>query len=511
MHRPLSTSAGRRFGLRTGAVIGSVISLVTATFVLGLADRGSAAVSVGGAPHVPSSGLLFGTTEDGTSSTLGTMESKLGRSLAISRVFSLWDDAQPASAVTSNLNAGRVPLISIMPKRRNGSKVSWASIANGSRDSDITRQATQLRDIGRPVMLAFHHEANLASGYGTPADFRAAFRHYVSVMRAHGTTNVSFVLILSPHTTYSDWYPGSAYVDWVGTDAYNFGVCTPTRPAWHSLQYIAQPFYDWASTTGKPVVLAEWGVPNDPSDPGRRAQYISAAGQTLAAWTNVKAAIYFDEVGSCDWRLGGSVSAMSAFTTLAHSSLANGRPTAEVLPAATIGAAPLSTTLNLGHSTGGNSKTGTGIASWSLSFGDGTSTSGKGMPGTVKHTYKGGTWTIALSVTDTGGRIAATTTSIVAAAAPTVNEGSPIAATTSTSTVPSWVQTNSLTGSYYIEWGTTTGYGHRTAVAKLPGKTFQQSVHVLLSGLTKGVKYHWRGVASTAAGTRTGVDSTFRQ
>ena len=438
------------------------------------------------------------------------MESRIGRSLAVSRVYSLWDDSQPVYAVSSNLAAGRLPLLSIRPQLRDGTKIPWASIAAGTYDSDIIRQADQLKAIGKPILLAFHHEPNLATGYGTAADFRAAYQHYVTVVRGEDATNVAFAVVLTPNATPADWYPGDAYVDWVGADVYNFGACTASRPAWTSLADLAQKFYTWASATGKPIVFAEWGVPEDPSAPDRRADWINDAATTLSGWPDVRAVIYFDEQGSCDWRLTGSDSAVQAFAALGHLPLANGRPTAGLAPDSSLGVAPLTVNLDLSRNTGAHFATGCGVDHWKLYFGDGSSTSGTGNPPTIAHTYVAGTWTVSLSITDSGGRTATTSTVIISAAPPSVNAGSPTARTADTATVPAWIQTNSLTGSYYMEWGTTSAYGQQTDVVTLPGKSFQQSVTAVLTGLTPGVLYHWRGVATTAAGTQAGVDKTFR-
>ena len=69
-------------------------------------------------------------------------------------------------------------------------------------------------------------------------------------------------------------------------------------------------------------MLAEWGSAEDPALAGRKAQWITEAGATMRSWPMLKAAAYFDEPGSCNWRLDSSSSSQAAFTTLATSSWA---------------------------------------------------------------------------------------------------------------------------------------------------------------------------------------------
>ena len=44
----------------------------------------------------------------------------------------------------------------------------------------------------------------------------------------------------------------------------------------------------------------------------------------MKAWPKLKAAAYFDEPGSCNWRVDSSSSAQAAFVTLARSNWAKG-------------------------------------------------------------------------------------------------------------------------------------------------------------------------------------------
>ena len=107
-------------------------------------------------------------------------------------------------------------------------------------------------------------------------------------------------------------------VDWVCTDGYNWA---PARSdPWRSFQSIFQSFYDWAKTTGKPIMIGEFGAIE--RAPGEKAAWIRAIGPTLReAFPEVKAIVYFDEDkyenGShFDWRLDATPASYAAWNDL---------------------------------------------------------------------------------------------------------------------------------------------------------------------------------------------------
>jgi hypothetical protein len=89
-------------------------------------------------------------------------------------------------------------------------------------------------------------------------------------------------------------YPGDAYVDWIAWDPYNRN--TP----WLSFSAMVTPFYDWLTDNGyggKPFMLAEYGVVEDPANPAAKADWFTAAGQSLTdgEFPNLKVVVsYFD-------------------------------------------------------------------------------------------------------------------------------------------------------------------------------------------------------------------------
>ncbi|MDX6644759.1 MAG: hypothetical protein QOK40_486 [Miltoncostaeaceae bacterium] len=98
----------------------------------------------------------------------------------------------------------------------------------------------------------------------------------------------------------------------------------------------------------------------------------------------------------------------------------------------------------------------------------------------------------------------------VAPLQPPVAATSPAASLTATSAVLNGQLTvGALQATYRFDWGTTTAYGQQTPAATLAPSAAPQPVSATISGLTAGTTYHFRLVATSAAGTSTGADQTF--
>ena len=95
---------------------------------------------------------------------------------------------------------------------------------------------------------------------------------------------------------------------------------------------------------------------------------------------------------------------------------------------------------------------------------------------------------------------------VAAAAAPSASTGPVTAVGPTTATVSASVNPNGTSTTWWVEYGTTTGYGKETAKTSAGSGTSSVAVSPTLTGLTPGTSYHYRVVAASSAGTAHGGD-----
>src|SRR5262245_39435644 len=199
-----------------------------------------------GSPGYPDSGTWFGSTVNAQhygfndhQEGLLYFEGLIGRKIAIQRLYYAWDEPFPTDFEYWLSDNGRFVLLSWGARRLDGSVIRWKDIASGAQDAMIDARANDLKAFGEPVYFIFHHEPE-GDPNGTAADFISAFQHIRNRFEADGVTNVSYVWTLMAYTFRSHgadaWYPGDAYVDAVGADAYNFFTCPTHNEEWMSFE-----------------------------------------------------------------------------------------------------------------------------------------------------------------------------------------------------------------------------------------------------------------------------------
>jgi len=96
------------------------------------------------------------------------------------------------------------------------------------------------------------------------------------------------------------------------------------------------------------------------------------------------------------------------------------------------------------------------------------------------------------------------------AASPTVATRPAASITTTAATLQADVNPHGNATTYSFQWGTSTAYGAQTPAHTAGSGTVVKRVTFHLTGLTPGVRYHYRVIASNADGTSTGGDRSFK-
>jgi PKD repeat protein len=384
-------------------------------------------------------------------------ESTTGHKLAYTRDYLLWDSPFP-TAYEQWLGArGTMPLISVKPQTMSGAAVPWASIATAQPGSAIYTQlkrwADAIKAFGYPVYFTFNHEPEAAASnnFGTAADFIAAWRRVHDVFVAEGAANAKFMwtmtsfafIVPTSDRRYAwNWYPGDAYVDALGADAYTAFTCDNPGGVWHPLAYQISGYLKFgAQHPNKPMWLPELGVVEDAKTSGRKAQWIKDSQDLFktAPYQQFAGVAWFNETRpgtACDWRISTSASAQAAFSAMAQDPFYQG--------SAQFTSPAVSASFNVKCSAlscafDGSGSTGSAPLTYNFSFGDGATSTLTSPP----HSYGSpGTYQVTLTVTDSTGGTASSTQSVTVAAASIAYVGKSSTAgtgTTETVHVPSTV------------------------------------------------------------------------
>lgn len=184
----------------------------------------------------------------------------IGRQPNLVSYYSSWLEPFQANFATSATKHGAETVVQIDPKN-----VSLAAVANGQYDAYLRSYATAVKAFKNPVVLSFGHEMNgnwypWANQHTPASTFVHAWRHIVTVFRAAGVTNATWLWTVNvvdksiPIPDPAPWWPGSSYVNWVGIDGYYY--TTSQKFA----QVFGPTIVSVLKLTKDPILIAETGA-----------------------------------------------------------------------------------------------------------------------------------------------------------------------------------------------------------------------------------------------------------
>jgi len=272
----------------------------------------------------------WGELEDAvTAQQLSELEEMVGKQIAFSPFSSFWGRRQVLGTQLEAMAAyGAVPMLRLMPwgepywePEGYQEEYSLQRIIDGEFDEYLSQWADQLKAFAKPVMVTFGAEMNgdwfawsgvfhggaEAAGFGDPgkADgperYVAAYRHIVDLFRQREVGNVTWYFQPN-HESHPDedwnsisaYYPGDEYVDWLGLSVYG---AQEETDEWVSFEQAMDPAYVeiMALSEEKPIVLAEWGVAEQPSKGDKAGWYTEALGKLQTRYPRVKIAVVYHE------------------------------------------------------------------------------------------------------------------------------------------------------------------------------------------------------------------------
>lgn len=244
---------------------------------------------------------------------LATFTTATGIKPRIVVYYSGWPERFQGTFAETAWQHGAYTFVELEPAR-----VSLASIATGGQDGYLRSYAQAVRTFGHPVLLSFGHEMNgtwytWGKGHVSPATFVAAWRHVVDVFRQAGATNVTWVWAINAingtHGPLSPWWPGSAWVSWVGIDGYYYDYGDNFESVFGRTIAAVRTF------SNAPVMFAETAV-GTTADREAQIRGLVAGARTEHA----TAFVWFDSpqaqgIYHQNWRLEDDPAALAAFKT----------------------------------------------------------------------------------------------------------------------------------------------------------------------------------------------------
>ena len=191
-----------------------------------------------------------------------------------------------------------------------------AKIASGASDAYIESFATAVRALNVPIAMSFGHEFNgnwypWGTTGTTAADFVAAWQHIHKLFTAEGATNVIWIwdpndIDAVPNVQLKQYYPGDAYVDWVGVTGY----WTQDGPNTYGSLYLPT-LEEIRDFTQKPFIIAETSVEAGSDQSASLTQLFDAVEQH----SDILGFVWYDFDKGGDWRIENRPSLLSQFST----------------------------------------------------------------------------------------------------------------------------------------------------------------------------------------------------
>lgn len=219
--------------------------------------------------------------DSGSPEYIGALEKSIGRTLALHTYYWPFDQSFPNSNITNPTSGdevdNRIPVLSWRCITAAGVPITDNDIVTGLEDTTISALASQIAIYGRPVIIRYMWEMNLATVHAScletsgpnsgASGYQLAWQHIYNLFMAQRAFNV--IWLFNPGSgsglNPSAFNPGDAYVDIVGVDSYNPDpsvMTDPFGPTFNSGIPGQENIYHYSTmaATHKPLMVGETGA-----------------------------------------------------------------------------------------------------------------------------------------------------------------------------------------------------------------------------------------------------------
>jgi mannan endo-1,4-beta-mannosidase len=250
----------------------------------------------------PTGGKLFGVEAQGAPALapVDAFAASVGRKPDMIGQYVAWGTSFDSQAVTAAWSYGAMYYLAWEPY-----DTTVQAIADGQSDGYITKFADAVRALNLPVAISFGHEMNgnwypWGTDQTTASAFVAAWRHIHDLFIQAGASNVIWVWnpnIINPvpQVQLQPYWPGDAYVDWVGITGY-----FPTSGPETFATLYGPTMAEIKQFTTKPIIIAETSVETGPSE----VQAVHSLVSGVKRHHDVLGFIWFDfNKDGADWQI----------------------------------------------------------------------------------------------------------------------------------------------------------------------------------------------------------------
>lgn len=213
---------------------------------------------------------LLGVAPDGIKTDLTSLNSfsqLIGRQPDVVEFYQGFTEPFDSPVAAGSSGTGALPLDSWGP-----AGTTLSDITSGRDDAYITTYADQVKAYGHQIALAVGHEMNApwSTWWGKgPTDaqmFVTAWRHIHDIFKQQGAGNVIWVWTVNIEAggaiSPDAYYPGNAYVDWIGVDGYFHDGLPITFDG-----LFGPTLADLRDHYAQPILVVETGALNTPLRP----------------------------------------------------------------------------------------------------------------------------------------------------------------------------------------------------------------------------------------------------
>jgi hypothetical protein len=229
-----------------------------------------------------------------------------------------------------SLAAGGRSMVVSVKSRNATAPIPYSAVTAGQYDQTFLNGFAQLSALPTPTFFIYQHEADSTSAKAAcsqPTDsvcgpeFVAAWKHVYNLAESHGFQNLIFAWTITsygfnPQTGVRNnyYWPGEAYTDWLGVDAYN-GGCEGSW--WGSFEQSVESSVSWAKVHAptKPIIIPELGA-TEGATATAKADFFNGIPATLAkpGYNNIKAILHWNnQENGCNFKVDSTATSFAAY------------------------------------------------------------------------------------------------------------------------------------------------------------------------------------------------------